>query len=41
MNFAIAAFVAVMALVTATLSGVFGMAGGLLLMGGAGPRPAG
>jgi uncharacterized membrane protein YfcA len=33
MNLAIAAFVAVMAFLTATLSGVFGMAGGLVLMG--------
>jgi uncharacterized membrane protein YfcA len=33
MTLPVAAFVAVMALVTAALSGVFGMAGGLLLMG--------
>jgi uncharacterized protein len=33
MNLTIAAFVAAMAFATATLSGVFGMAGGLVLMG--------
>lgn len=33
MNLLVAAFVVAMAFVTATLSGVFGMAGGLLLMG--------
>ena len=33
MNLIAAAFVVCMAFVTATLSGVFGMAGGLVLMG--------
>lgn len=34
MSLAIAAFIVVIAFVTATLSGIFGMAGGLVLMGG-------